>query len=344
MIGPIAFGARRIGPGEPVVVIAEIGVNHEGDATVCARMIEEAARAGADSIKLQTIDADENYVRGTESHALFSKCALSREDTARMFELARKLGMEPFTTAGDPATLDWVTALAPAAHKISSGLLTNLPAVRHAARTGLPLLMSTGMADPADVDASVAAARGAGCAHLGLFQCTSIYPAAPESLNLGAIRWLEERYGAPAGFSDHSEGVEAAAYAVAAGARMIEKHFTLDRSRPGYDHRLSLEPTEFAEMVRRVRAAEAMLGPGGKQPTDEERARARLYRRILVARRDIAAGETLDGGNVGLKRPLPDMSGLPPSRYEDVLGRRAKRALRRDEAIAAADLEPPLEP
>lgn len=340
----MAFGARRIGQGEPVVVIAEIGVNHEGDVGACARMIEEAARAGADSIKLQTIDADENYVRGTESHSLFSACALSREETAAMFELSRRLGMEPFTTAGDPATLDWVTNLRPAAHKISSGLLTNHPAVRYAARTGLPLLMSTGMAEAGDIDAAVAAAQEAGAEGIGLFQCTSIYPAAPELLNLSAIRWLEQRYGAPAGFSDHSVGVEAAALAVAAGARMIEKHFTLDRSRPSYDHRLSLEPGDFAEMVRRVREAEAMLGRPEKRLTEEERAKARLYHRILVARRQISAGERLDANNVGLKRPLPGTAGLPPSRFDEVLGRSARRTLARDEAIVAADVEPSLNP
>lgn len=339
----VPFGGRRIGAGEPVAVIAEIGVNHEGDAAVCARMIEEAAAAGADSIKLQTIDADENYVRGTESHELFSRCSLSREDTARMFELARRLGMEPFTTAGDPATLDWVTALRPAAHKISSGLLTNHPAVRHAARSGLPLLMSTGMAEVGDIDESVAAARGVGARHIGIFQCTSIYPAPPEALNLATIRWLEARYEAPAGYSDHSVGVEAAALAVAAGARMIEKHFTFDCSRKSYDHRLSLEPVEFAKMVRRIREAETMLGRSEKCPTDEERRRAGAFRRIVVARRSIAAGERLDEGNVALKRPLPGAIGVPPSRFEGLLGRVALRAIARDEPIGPSDFAPPLE-
>ena len=180
----VPFGSRVIGPGAPVAVIAEIGINHEGDAGTCARMIEAAAAAGADAIKLQTIDADENYVRGTESYELFHKSGLGREGTAEMFEFARRNGVEPFTTAGDPATLEWVDRLAPAAHKFSSGLLTNGPLIRRAAETGRTLLMSTGMAEVADVDAAVAAAVGDGRRPVGLFQCTSLYPAPPETLNL----------------------------------------------------------------------------------------------------------------------------------------------------------------
>lgn len=342
MTRKIPFGARRIGEGEPVVVIAEIGINHEGDAEACARMIEAAAAAGADSIKLQTVDADENYLRGTESHELFSRSALTREETARMFDLARSLGLEPFTTAGDAATIEWVTTLRPAAHKISSGLLTNHPAIRCASRSGAPLLISTGMAEVGDIDDAVAAARDGGANGLGLFQCTSLYPAPPESLNLAAIGWLAERYDMPAGFSDHSLGIAAAALSVAAGACMIEKHFTLDASRPSYDHHLSLEPEAFAEMVRGVRTAEAMRGIPVKQPTEAERGRAALYHRIVVARRDMAPGEILDDGSVALKRPLPGMRGLPPARYQDLLGRRTTRRIARDEAIVAADVTPPL--
>lgn len=334
-IQSIRFGSRCIGPGHPVVVIAEIGINHEGSAEVCARMIEEAGRAGADAIKLQTMDADENYVRGTESHALFSDCSLTQEETAQMFDLARAKGMEPFTTSGDFRTIDWVDRLNPAAHKISSGLLTTLPIIRYAARTGRPLLMSTGMAEGADIDAAVAAAREGAASGVALFQCTSVYPAPPETLDLAAIGWLSRRYTVPAGLSDHSIGTEAAALSVAAGARMIEKHFTLDSSRPSFDHRLSLDPKSFAEMVGRVRAAEAMMGQAGKHPAEVERTNAPRFHRILVARRDIAAGEVFDANNLALKRPLPGSVGLAPRHYDTVIGRHAARALRADEPVAA---------
>jgi N-acetylneuraminate synthase/N,N'-diacetyllegionaminate synthase len=332
-IPTIPFGSKRIGPGLPVVVIAEIGINHEGDAETCARMINSAAEAKADAVKLQTIDADENYVRGTESHTLFSRFGLTREETARAFTLARELGMEAFTTAGDFTTFDWVDRLAPAAHKISSGLLTNHPIIRHAAKTGRPLLMSTGMAEAADVDAAVEAARAA--AAIGLFQCTSLYPAPLDALNLASIGWLRNRHCVPVGFSDHSMGIEVAPLSVAAGACMIEKHFTLDSSRAGCDHQLSLEPRRFAEMVDLIRRAEIIVGVGEKRMTAAERENAGRYRRIVVARRDVATGELFDSHNIALKRPHPGVHGLAPHYYEHILGRTARRSLKADDPVVA---------
>ncbi len=336
----IAFGSRRIGKGEPVTVIAEIGINHEGNVDACARMIDAAARAGADAIKLQTIDADENYVEGTASHTLFAGAELTPEDTGKMFAHARKKGMEALTTAGDFATLDWVDRLAPAAHKISSGLLNNTPLIRAAARTGRTLLISTGMAEAHDIDLSVKAARDAAASGLGLFQCTSLYPAPPELLHLATIAWLSQRYDVPAGFSDHSIGPEAAALSVAAGGCMIEKHITLDVTRPGFDHAISLDENGFSEMVRRVRSAEAMLGTPVKSRTTVEAERAKALRRVVVARRDIVAGEVLGWDALGLKRQMPGVGGMSPSAADLLLGRRTRRAISRNEPVGFADLEP----
>lgn len=333
MSAAIPFGRLRVGPAERVVVVAEIGVNHEGDVAACARMIDAAGAAGADAVKLQTMDADECYVSGTESHALFSGCALSRDETAQMFALARRRGMECFTTVGDFASLEWVEGLAPAAHKISSGLLTHLPLVRRAAATGRTLVMSTGMAETAEIDEAVAAAREAGASAIGLLQCTSLYPTPPHALNLANVGWLARRYGVPVGFSDHSEGSEAAMLAVAAGAAMIEKHFTLDRGRPGYDHGISLEPSDFAAMVAAVRRAETMRGRAGSPPTDAEREAARRNYRCLVARRPIVAGGVFTAENLALKRPLPDRRGLAPKHYDAVLGKRSKHDLATDDPV-----------
>lgn len=338
-VATISFGRRSIGEGCPVLLIAEIGVNHEGSAETCARMIEAAAASGADSIKLQTIDADANYVRGTESHKLFSGCALSREETAALFRLSREKGMEPFTTAGDIATLEWIERLDPAAHKISSGLLTTEPVVTWAARTGRSMIMSTGLATVEDIDSAVAAARSAGAKGISLLQCTSIYPAPIETLNLATIDWLAERYGAVAGFSDHSVGVEAASLAVAAGARLIEKHFTLDPKRPGFDHPISLDPAAFKDMTRRVRAAETMIGARARRLTEAEAARAPLFHRTLVALRPVGIGDRFDRNNLGYKRPLPGRLGLEPRHFDQVLGRRAARALATDEPVDATAVE-----
>jgi N,N'-diacetyllegionaminate synthase len=318
----IPFGTRRIGDGAPVFIIAEIGINHEGDEPTCAGMIEAAARAGADAIKLQTVDPNESYAPGTPSHALFSRAILSRDATARQFDLARRLGVEPFTTCGDLPTLEWVEKLGPAGHKISSGLLTHLPLIRRVAATGRSVLMSTGMATDEDIDVAVAAVRGA---PFVLLQCTSLYPAPEGALNLRAIAALEKRYRVPVGFSDHSITEEAPALAVAAGAVAIEKHFTLDTSRLDFDHRLSLDPAGFARMVKLVRRAEQMLGTGEKKPgADEIEVRKRAHR-ILVARRALQSGQLLAEDDVVILRSPPGAGGLAPAFLDRVVGRRIVR-------------------
>ena len=338
-VSSIPFGSRTIGLEHPVCVIAEIGINHEGSVEVCARMVEAAAAAGADAIKLQTIDAEEAYVRGTESHILFSGAALSPEETGQIFSLARSLGVEPFTTTADPGTLAWVDRLNPAAHKISSGLLTNVPLIRWTAATGRTLLISTGMAEVEEIDEAVETARSTGNTAIGIFQCTSHYPAPPESLSLSTVRWLGGRYGIPAGYSDHALGTEAAVLSVAAGARMIEKHFTLDTSRASFDHGISLDQPGFTAFVARVRAAETMLGHDAKKPAPGERERATWMHRVVVARRDVARGEKLDWTSIGLKRPLRGTIGLAPRHADALVGRRAARPIRRDEPIVHDALE-----
>lgn len=337
-IAGIAVGQRTISPHAPAFIIAEIGINHEGDAAVCARMIEQAATAGADAIKLQTVDPEANYVVNTESHKLFSRAMLSQEETANLFNYARTLGVEPFTTSGDFATMDWVDRLNPVAHKISSGLMNNHPLVAHAARTGRPLLISTGMATWDDIDACVEVARQAGAKDMALFHCVSLYPAAPSQLNLRAILEMECRYALPTGYSDHALGIDPPVMAVAAGACMIEKHFTLDAARDSFDHRLSLEPGDFAAMVQRIRQAEAMMGDAQRPLSAAEAEKSRHMRRIIVARRGIAKGALLSQDNVALKRPLPGTVGLPPASYQHVIGRHAARDILQDQAILEADL------
>lgn len=336
---PFPFGTRWIGSSEPVIIIAEVGINHEGDVETCAAMVEAAAKAGADAIKLQTVDADENYAPGTESHRIFSNAALTREETARIFDLIRLSGAEPFTTAGDFETLNWVDLLNPSAFKISSGLLTSTPIISRAARTGRPVLMSTGMASHSEIDDAVTAARNAGGEHLALFQCTSVYPAPLESLNLGAIAWLEEQHGVPVGFSDHSQGIDAAPLAVAAGACIIEKHFSFDPSRDGFDHRLSLGPEDFALMVQNVRKVETALGSREKVIGSQESANAGRYHRVLAARRNIGAGAKLTEGDIGIMRLEPGSDGMLPKYYHATVGRTVNDDLKRHDPIREKDLK-----
>lgn len=335
---PFNFGARSVGPAEPVLVIAEVGINHEGDAEICARMIEEAVKAGADAIKFQTIDPDRNYQRGTESHRIFSAAVLDRETTARMFRLVRDLGAEPFTTAGDLATLEWVDRLDPAAHKISSGLLTCTPIIAAAAKTGRPLIMSTGMAEVADIELAVATARDAGNRDMALLHCISLYPTPFEKLDLASIGWLSRRYGVAAGFSDHSEGTHAAALAVAAGAVMIEKHFSLDPKRAGFDHGISLEPRQFKQMVQGVREATLARGRPYAEASRGLAGVRNKMSRYLAAIAPISAGERFDESNVGFVR-VADQSGvLPASSFDQIRGKRAAKDMAPFTALTEASI------
>lgn len=290
-VNSIPFGRRVIGPGLPVVVIAEIGINHEGDPDACLRLVEAAARAGADAVKLQTIKASENYAPNTESFHLFSRAELTEKDTERVFRLARDLGIECFSTCGDRFSLDFVETLNPVAWKISSGLLTHLPLIRHAAKTRRTMLLSTGMTGMSEIRQALAVARDAGASHLGIFQCTSIYPTPSNAMNLKVIDSLAKKFRVPIGLSDHSLGTLASPLAVACGAQMIEKHISLDPQRPSFDHRVSLDPAGFKEMVDAIRLAESMLGDAKKNVPTPVMESAEKYLRCLASRKHIAAGK-----------------------------------------------------
>lgn len=323
----VPFGRVRLGDGHPTVVIAEIGINHEGDAEDCALMIRKAAEAGVDAIKLQTVDADLHYSPDSESYRVFKGAELSRDETARMFDLARSLGMEALTTVADETTIDWVDLLEPAAYKVSSGMINHIPAIRYLAGKGRTLAFSTGMAEEENIELAFRNARGAGAENLVLFQCTSLYPAPPETLHLSVIPWMRERFGIPVGFSDHSEGISAAAYATALGACVIEKHFTLDRSRSGFDHGISLNPEETAAMVRMVREAEEMRGNPVKMLGPEERKVAEKMRRYVVARREIEAGQEVSIEDLGFMRIAADQNAVPAESFEQLIGLKAPGSL-----------------
>lgn len=314
-------------------VIAEIGINHEGDATLCAEMIAAAVESGADAIKLQTVDADQSYAKGTESHKLFKRASLSRRETEEMFSLTRKLGAEPLTTVGDLETLSWVDQFDPIAYKVSSGLLTAAPLIEQLATTGKPLILSTGMSLGTDVSDAVDDALRAGARDLVIMHCISVYPAPLHLLQLSTIPVLMRQYDFPIGYSDHSIGTAAAPVAVALGAKVIEKHITLDSTRESFDHRLSVEPQEFASMVRAIRQAEDAIGTPRQCLSAEEMASRQMFRRCLVASREIGRHECFSTENVGIMRPRNGQTGLPPRALTDVIGKTASVAIQAHESI-----------
>jgi len=317
----ISIAGRKIGGGYPCFVIAEIGINHGGDEAVCAAMIEAAAAAGADAVKLQTVTPEESYHPETESYPIFAASVLSEGALERLMARAAEAGVLLFSTPGDFTALARLTAAGVPAIKISSGLLTNVPLIRAAGQTGKPLILSTGMAQLSEVETAIEAACESGCQSFAILQCTSLYPAPTDSLNLRAMEAVRVQFGVPVGYSDHHEGALASVAAVAAGASLIEKHFTLDRSAPGADHAISLEPDAFAAMVRDVRAVEAMLGDPAKAPVEAELPLREARHRRLVAARDLAAGETVRAGDVFLMRLPAGRPALPAGWLDRVVGR-----------------------
>ena len=338
-IEPIPLGKRLIGPGCPVYIIAEIGINHEGDSESCARMVDAAASAGADAVKLQIVDAEKSYLPGTESYKIFKDSRLTDKEIERLYAYAKRLGIDMFATCGDADSLSGFAQLAPIAYKISSGLLTHAPLIEQTARTGKPLLMSTGMADEKTIERAIRNAREAGGEQIGLFHCTSIYPTPPEDLNLKTIPYLEETFHMPVGFSDHSKGIFAATLAVAAGACMLEKHFTLDPSRKGYDHHLSASPSELKRLVENVRLTERIMGKFGKTMSDAEFENARRFNRYVIAGCDMDANTVLTENNIGIMRLANGQIGLPAFQYPTLIGKRTNKFIAQYSPILLENLD-----
>jgi sialic acid synthase SpsE len=335
---PFHIGHKGIGGDHPVFIIAEIGINHGGNENTCAEMIDAAAAGGADAVKLQTVTPEESYHPATESFAVFRQASLPAAALRRLIGRADDRGVVCFSTPGDFRALDLVLAVGIPAIKISSGLLTNFPLIRRAARTGLPLIFSTGMAYLEEVVKAIELARAEGAGGIAVLQCTSLYPAPAATLNLAAIDQLARATGAVVGYSDHHDGDLACIAAVARGAKVIEKHFTLDRTRAGADHRISLQPEEFGRMVGAIREVERMLGDGVKQPHPDEIPLRAARHRMIVAKFPIARGERIREASVLLMRMPAGAAGLDPGWYDRIIDRAAVRPIPALAPITLADV------
>ncbi|MCL6649954.1 MAG: pseudaminic acid synthase [Chloroflexi bacterium] len=335
----LRLGRRVIGPGRPVYVVAELSANHHQRYEEAVALIRAAAAAGADAVKLQTytpatltLDCDrpEFHLGGTiwegrTLYDLYGEAYTPWEWHAGLKGVADELGLDFFSTPFDPTAVAMLEELEVPAYKIASFELVDLPLIAGAARTGKPLMLSTGMATLEEIDEAVAAARAAGAGGIALLHCNSGYPAAPTEMHLRTVPYLAARYGVVVGLSDHTLGHEAAVAAVALGACIIEKHLIRSRADGGPDAAFSLEPAEFAELVRAVRTVEAALGGVRTGPTPREEASRRLRRSLFVVQ-DVAAGERFTAENIRSIRPG---HGLPPKYLPAILGARATRDLPR---------------
>jgi len=328
----IKIGERCIGEDEQVFFIAEAGVNHNGDREMAHRLVDVAVEAGADAIKFQTFKAESLI----SSHAPKAKYQLQTTDASEsQLEMVRnlELSMDTFrelqnhcqekgvlfmSTPFDEESVDFLSDIGVPVFKIPSGEITNIPFLTYVASKGKPMILSTGMSYLGEVETAVRTIEKTGNCELVLLHCVSNYPAAPEDVNLYAMQTMSRAFCVPVGFSDHTSGIEVALAAVALGACVIEKHFTLDMNLPGPDHQASLEPDQLTALVRGIRKVENALGNGIKRPTASEADTIRAARRSLVAACDINAGTMLTEKVIAIRRPG---SGIAPALLPLLIGR-----------------------
>ena len=343
------IAGRRIGPGFPPYVIAEMSANHNGSLETAKRIVEEAKARGADALKLQTyrpdtitLDAssEEFLIKGglwdgKRLYDLYQEAHMPWEWHEPLFQHARALGITLFSSPFDATAIDLLEDLDAPAYKIASFEAVDLPLIRLAAGTGKPLIISTGMADATEISEAVTAAREAGCRDLALLHCVSGYPAPPGDYNLSTLPDMAERFECVVGLSDHTLDNTTAVAAVALGAAVIEKHFTLDRSGGGPDDSFSLEPAGLKELCKGARTAWEALGRVDYGRKSSEQGNVQ-FRRSLYWVRDLEAGEEITSACLRSVRPG---YGLPPKRLDDLIGRSVARPVRASTAVREEDLQ-----
>jgi N,N'-diacetyllegionaminate synthase len=330
----------------PILIIAEAGVNHNGDLDLARQLIDVAADAGADLVKFQTFSADRLVTREAKKSAYQSATTGSAETQHQMLsrlELSANMHHELiaycatrnigfFSTGFDIESVDFLISLGINHFKIPSGEITNLPYLRHIGQFSKPVIISTGMATMGDIEAAIDVLVQAGTTRslITVLHCTTEYPTPMAEVNLRAMQSIHAAFGVAVGYSDHTVGIEVSIAAATLGATVIEKHFTLDRSLPGPDHKASLEPWELKAMVEAIRNIEIALGDGIKRLTPSESRNKPVARKSLVASKAIKTGEVLSAENITTKRPG---TGISPMNWDDVMGRKVSRDFVVDDLI-----------
>lgn len=342
----INIDGRMVGDGCPVYIIAEAGSNHNRDYDTALRLIDVAADSGADAVKFQTYSAETLYSKKTPTMTYIKKDGLLKDgesiwDLIKRIEMPREWheglaahcrsrGITFLSTPFDLKAVEELEAVNVAAYKIASFEIVHYPLLRAVGRTGKPVILSSGMADLEDIDLAIKTIRGVGDSDIALMHCAIGYPPKDEDVNLRAMDTMRDAFGLPVGFSDHTMGHRTDAAAVARGACVIEKHFTLSRSQDGPDHPFSLEPDELKSMVQAVRDTEKLLGSSVKKHTESESELYSLARRSLVAAKDISAGSILSEDMIEVKRPG---FGVSPKDIEKLIGKKAARNIEEDDIL-----------
>lgn len=345
----VKIGKRLVGPGEPAYIVAEMGVNHNGSFSQARAMVRAAIQAGVDAIKFQTFKADdflrskkEYYTYGEQGrlvkesmYKMFKRLEFPWEWHKKLFPELRQKNREAFSTPMDVTAIDFLMSLNVSVFKVGADDLTNHPLLEYMASKNKPIILSTGMATLREVEEAVTVITKNGNSRLILMHCVSLYPARPEEVNLRAMDFLRERFGFPVGFSDHTEGITCSLAAVARGANIIEKHFTLDKKLPGPDHYFSADPREMESLVRGIREIEKALGANIKRPSAREEKMRRLCRRSILSSSFIPKGTIITGERLSLKRPG---TGLAPKYLKEIIGHLARRDIKKDKLINWDDI------
>lgn len=330
----IQIGSKKVGVGHPVFIVAEISANHNQSFDQAVRIVHAAKEAGVDAVKLQTYTADTITISsnrecfrikggtlwdGQTLYDLYNEAFTPWDWQPKLKQVCDELGLDLFSSAFDPSAVDFLENMGVPAHKIASPELVDLPLIQKMARTGKPLILSTGMATVEEIEEAIATARNAGAKQLALLRCTSAYPAPPDEMNLRSIPDMMQRFRLPVGLSDHTPGIAVSVAAVSLGASLIEKHLTISRAEGGPDSAFSLEPQEFKALVDSIRSAEKALGVVQYGPTPHE-IKTRAYRRSLFVVRELKKGDAFTSENVRSIRPA---DGLHPRHLSEVIGRHA---------------------
>jgi N,N'-diacetyllegionaminate synthase len=346
----VKIADRLIGEGAPCFIIAEAGVNHNGNINLAKRLVDVAIQAGADAVKFQTFKAEDVVTETAEKaeyqkkttgaeesqFVMIKKLELKELDFKELFDYANRKGIIFLSSPFDKWSVDLLDKLGVPAFKIASGEITNLPLIKYIAQKGKPIILSTGMSTMAEIKEVLQVINNEGTRDIVLLHCITSYPAKVESSNLRAMRTLRRAFKLPVGLSDHTIGITVPIAAVALGAAALEKHFTLDKNLPGPDHKASLTPEELNRMITVVRQVEKAMGNGIKSPTEEEEELKRVVRRSIVARVEISKGTLITEEMLDVKRPG---TGVEPKYMNKVIGAVARHRIEQDEPLTMNKLE-----
>ncbi len=335
---------RLVGDNSRCYIIAEAGVNHNGDVNIAKELISEASRIGADAIKFQTFYADDliientgkaNYQKTNENdretqYEMIKKLELNQDDFIELYEYSLRKNITFLSSPFDLKSVDFLDSIGISAFKIASGEITNIPLIEHISSKKKPIILSTGMSNLGEIRSAIESIKK-GIDKIILLHCISSYPTKYEDANLRAINTLKSEFNLPVGFSDHTIGITIPIVAVALGACILEKHFTLNKNYKGPDHKISLDPEEFRNMIGSIRIVEKALGNGVKVPTNEEEEMKKIVRKSIVSKYDLAKGTVITKDLIDIKRPG---MGIESKYIQDILGRKTVKEIKKNQLLS----------